>query len=263
MIANYHTHTSRCHHASGTEEEYIKKAIAEGLETLGFADHAPYVYPEGYVSHFKMTPDEAPDYYNTISALREKYRDKIEILIGYEAEYYPELWDATLEEWKKYPPEYLILGQHYVGKEYDPKNGMHTFAKPGGAEKLKLYVDTVIQGISTGAFTYIAHPDMVNYSGNPHVYDEEMTRLILAAKEREIPLEINLLGVAENRLYPNEPFWKLCGALSADAIIGCDAHSPSRVAVKEEITAAYRIADKYGVNLLKKIKVKNPFEKTK
>ena len=29
MIANYHTHTYRCHHASGVERDYIEKAIAE------------------------------------------------------------------------------------------------------------------------------------------------------------------------------------------------------------------------------------------
>lgn len=24
LLANYHTHTARCHHATGTEEEYIQ-----------------------------------------------------------------------------------------------------------------------------------------------------------------------------------------------------------------------------------------------
>ena len=27
MRANYHTHTKRCHHAYGTEREYVEKAI--------------------------------------------------------------------------------------------------------------------------------------------------------------------------------------------------------------------------------------------
>ena len=31
MIANYHTHTWRCHHAGGTERQYIESAIAAGI----------------------------------------------------------------------------------------------------------------------------------------------------------------------------------------------------------------------------------------
>ncbi len=35
MIANYHTHTPRCHHAGGSEREYIENAIKAGFCELG------------------------------------------------------------------------------------------------------------------------------------------------------------------------------------------------------------------------------------
>ena len=126
MLANYHTHTSRCHHAIGSDEEYIQKAIAEGLKILGFSDHAPYLYPNGYVSYYKMTPNEAPEYFSSLSALREKYKDYIKIHIGYEAEYYPEIWNETVEFWKTAnSPEYIILGQHFSTQEYAPAEKRH------------------------------------------------------------------------------------------------------------------------------------------
>ena len=37
---NFHTHTTRCLHASGSDEEYVLKAIELGYKTLGFSDHA-------------------------------------------------------------------------------------------------------------------------------------------------------------------------------------------------------------------------------
>ena len=37
MKMNLHTHTPRCHHAIGSEREYIERAIAAGLDTLGAA----------------------------------------------------------------------------------------------------------------------------------------------------------------------------------------------------------------------------------
>ena len=36
---NYHTHTSRCGHALGTDEEYVLEALGFGLTELGFSDH--------------------------------------------------------------------------------------------------------------------------------------------------------------------------------------------------------------------------------
>ena len=71
MIANYHTHTWRCHHASGTEREYVEAAIRGGLKILGFSDHTPQIYPDGYVNHTKMLPEQLEDYVNVILALKK------------------------------------------------------------------------------------------------------------------------------------------------------------------------------------------------
>ena len=51
-----HTHTFRCGHASGTEREYIENAIAAGFDTLGFSDHAPYVFRDGYYCRRTTSP---------------------------------------------------------------------------------------------------------------------------------------------------------------------------------------------------------------
>ena len=47
-MKNYHTHTARCHHAMGTDEDYVQIAIQEGYTTLGFSDHACWHYPSGF-----------------------------------------------------------------------------------------------------------------------------------------------------------------------------------------------------------------------
>ena len=96
MLNCYHTHTHRCKHADGTDEEYIIKAIAEGVRVLGFSDHAPFIYPDGYVSYYKMIPSEADEYFTSLRALADKYKDKIQRLVGYEAEYYPEVFEDMM-----------------------------------------------------------------------------------------------------------------------------------------------------------------------
>ena len=45
MEYNYHTHTTRCHHANGTDEQYVLSAIKANYKGLGFSDHVmlPYI----------------------------------------------------------------------------------------------------------------------------------------------------------------------------------------------------------------------------
>ena len=39
---NYHTHTYRCGHANGNEEDMIQAAIDMGIEELGMCCHVPF-----------------------------------------------------------------------------------------------------------------------------------------------------------------------------------------------------------------------------
>ena len=109
MIANYHTHTWRCRHADGTEREYVENAIAAGLKILGFSDHTPQVYPNGFVCPVKMLPEELEGYVDTILDLKREYKADIDILLGLEAEYLYTLWEPLLRLLEPYPIEYMIL----------------------------------------------------------------------------------------------------------------------------------------------------------
>ena len=118
MNYNYHTHTARCGHANGTEEEYIQRAIACGIRHMGFSDHIPCRFPDGYESYYRIPVDQVQDYFSTLNALREKYRDQIDLKIGFEMEYYPLHFDRMLANARAWGAEYLILGQHFIGNEH-------------------------------------------------------------------------------------------------------------------------------------------------
>ena len=262
MLVNLHTHTKRCRHASGCDEDYVKAAISEGFTALGFSDHAPYIYPNGYVSTYKMTPDETGEYFSSLLDLREKYKGKIDIYIGFETEYYPDLWERTLEFWRGFPLDYLILGQHFTSNEYNatPELRSHASFRQGGNEKITRYVDLAIAAIKTEKITYIAHPDIIraeNYDLDH--YRAEMRRLIASAKRADIPLEINLLGVREERHYPSECFFELCGELSPKVVIGFDAHSPEAMTDMSAYKKALEIVRKYSLDLVTDIKPKPVF----
>ena len=75
MKTNYHTHTTRCMHATGSDEEYVLSAIKGGYQILGFSDHTPWKYRTDYVADMRMLPEELPGYVESLRMLREKYHD--------------------------------------------------------------------------------------------------------------------------------------------------------------------------------------------
>lgn len=256
MKHNYHTHTFRCKHASGTEEEYIQKAVEAGFETLGFSDHAPFFFAGDYVSSCRMGMDEIDGYFETLTALKEKYKSYIDIRIGFEIEYYPKLWDRAIEKYKAYPLDYLILGEHFIGNE--SLECVNAFAPTDDPSVLKGFVDHCINAVDTDRITYICHPDNINFTGDEAVYESEMSRLILKCKEKDIPLEINMYGMRDGRHYPKRSFWELAARLGATAVLGQDCHKISHVCVKEEILKAEEVASSLGIKLIDKVELKDP-----
>lgn len=253
MIENYHTHTTRCRHASGTEEEYVRQAIDGGLKVLGFSDHTPFLFPDGYYSHMRMYPDQLEGYVASILALKEKYAGKIDIRLGLEVEYYPARMEDLLKLIAPYDIEYFILGQHWCENEQnEPYNGRATEDKA----LLERYCSQCIAAMETGLFTYLAHPDLLHFVGNPAFYRQQAERLCRRAKEFEIPLEINLLGIQSGRHYPREDFWEIAGKTGCKVVIGSDAHAPMDVTDPAAEAKALALVEKYQLQLLEHISLR-------
>lgn len=252
MYANYHTHTKRCNHATGEMCEYVEEAIKSGKKILGFSDHSPYIFDGGYYSTFRMTPQETEQYVKDIDKLREEYKNDIKIYTGFELEYYPTFFEGTIKFLKQFDYDYLILGQHALNDEY---NGAYTYNAMTTADDLILYVKQTIEAMETGEFLYLAHPDVIYFHEDLVLYKQEMEKLCIRAKELSIPLEINLLGMSDNRLYPFDAFWEIAKKVGNDVVLGCDAHSPKALNNKEVEKKAVEYASKFGFTPLKELKV--------
>lgn len=247
MITNLHTHTSRCNHALGEDREYVISAVAAGIKTLGFSDHSPMPFPEGYdSSRVRMAMEELPDYCSSVAALKDEFKDDIEIRLGVELEYYPEYFGRIMKELEKHKIEYAILGQHFIGNEI----GEHYMGKPLGIDILRRYVDQTIEGMKTGCFLYLAHPDIPKFTGADKDYYIEMRRLCEAAEKLQVPLEINLLGIRSGRNYPDRRFWKIAGETGCRVVIGSDAHRPEDIADTASEKTALEMAEEFHLNLI-------------
>ena len=79
------------------------------------------------------------------------------------------------------------------------------------------------------------------------------------AKALNIPLEINFLGIAENRHYPNPFFWQIAAEEGCNVIFGIDAHKPEAFAFENTLQKAQSIVDRYQLRLLENVAFRNPF----
>ena len=246
---NYHTHTARCRHAVDADEVYVLTAIACGYDTLGFSDHSPWPYSVS--SDCRMSLDELEDYIRSVRGLQSRYRGRIRILTGLECEHYPKYYNWLRSVRDRFRLDYLILGNHYLREDED--NCYFAYARSG--DQLKVYADMAVEGMRSGLFAYLAHPD-VALASYPQ-FDgaaEQMSRIICqAAKEMDFPLEYNLQGRLYQDLnrydgltYPCGDFWRIAGAFGCKAIVGVDAHAAASLRRTDRIDEGRRILSAYG-----------------
>ena len=253
MIANYHTHTDRCRHASGEENTYIQNAIQRGFRIFGFSDHAPQWFPGDYYSTMRMYPEQLQEYCNTVRSLQIRYKGQLEIPLGMEVEYYPAVFGELIPRLQDQGIEYILLGQHWIYNEFD---GPYAGKPTEDAQVLQQYCDQSIAAMETGLFTYLAHPDLIGFVGDRKTYERHMRRLCRSANDTNTPLEINFLGISEKRRYPNPAFWEIAAEEGCKVVLGIDAHHPEHVLNTDTETQALELVRKYELDLLETLPLK-------
>lgn len=238
---NYHTHTYRCGHAdmSVSDEDYVKLFIEKGFKKIAFTDHCPHKEKFEPLSNIRMDYTLKEDYYNSVNSLKEKYKDVIDIEVGFEFEYLTELKDY-LNELKKETNK-MVLGQHFV---YDDSgNYISVGWDKAEDEDLIKYAKHIEMAMKEKIPDIVAHPDLFMLNLDSFGENEEkVTRIICeAAQKYGVPLEINLsraikyLCKITNKIeYPNKDFWKIASEYNIKVIYGVDAHYRNQIERYEE-----------------------------
>lgn len=251
---NLHTHTIRCHHAVGRDEQYILAAIDAGMKTIGFSDHI--AYPGVEIPTDRMLNEDMDEYLKTMYDLKEKYKDKIQVLVGFEFEYFEDQKDYLLEMQKKC--DYLIIGQHfrYVdGYNYDYFNN---------DEDVICYAKQIERALELGLTKYIAHPDyfMLGRRKWTLACDEAAKIIVNAAKKYHAVIEINLNGLRYGKLYyengkeyayPRREFFKYVSDSSVKVCFGYDAHHPATLLENQRIHDCLEILDGYHFDYVENV----------
>ncbi len=231
----FHVHTWRCKHASDEpDEQYIKTALSLSADRITFTDHTPF---PGNNFRNRMELSQLSEYIDSLKTLRTKYEAQIDVQIGLEVEFLPSMLEFYRQLKCENDLDLLIIGQHF----YEHSDGKYSFDDEKGFNKLHEFSgcgNAIIQGIKTGLFNVVAHPDRIFRRCKE--WTSEMTEvsenIIRTAAENNVTLERNLSSYekfvtkTQTSYWKNE-FWNLVeefntGSESPVKIIeGFDTHS--------------------------------------
>lgn len=257
----YHSHTKRCMHATGEDAEYAAAAYELGFKVYGFSDHL--ILPDLRQSGMRGNPEDLEDYLTSIAKLKKDYEGKMEIYTGFEAEFFPDYCDYC-KSLLKDSLDYLILGQHCYLKD---KEFLWYRKALSPAEGICKYTEDVLQGMRSGLYLYVAHPDYFYCFSRkcPDTAKEAARAILKEAVRLDMPLEINM-GPSEWRKdtllkmggypYPEEMFWKLAEEYpSLKVVLGTDHHNPEFLKQKP-VEYYLDFVKRHHLNLLTRLDVK-------
>ena len=204
MKVNYHSHTLFSD-GSNSLEELINAVIDQGFTSFGISDHSPVPFP----SDWNMKFEQVYGYYKNWQRLKNKYKDKIDLYFGFEADFIPNLLDFSLVHLLK--PDYIIGAVHYYeetlnGNPFNLDKSVETFVNglnqtfACNVEDMVLtFYDNVIKLIETQKFDILAHLNLIekfNY-GNRFFdpmekwYQDKVKEVLNAVKSKNIIIELN------------------------------------------------------------------------
>lgn len=254
---NMHTHTARCGHAYGNDEQYIKAAIAAGFKTLGFSEHIGYTWFD--IPSDRMLYKDIDDYLNTMYQLKEKYKDQIDIKVGFEIEYY----DNELEFLKtmRQRCDYMIVGQHC---KYVDGYGFDYLCLD---EDVMEYTRLLCEAMCSGLVSCVAHPDyfLLGRRNFNEVCEKAAHMIAQCAVECDVYLEVNLKGRRGSKLsypegdvypYPYRPFWEIMAQYPIKCVYGYDAHLPADLLDEMNIGKVNEILEGLDLEFADEFKIK-------
>jgi histidinol-phosphatase (PHP family) len=246
-MANYHCH-SRFDDGHGELEEYVLAALGKGLRTLGFAGHAPVPFP----CDWTIPSTLLPVYLQTARRLQNIYKDRIELLVGLEVDYIPEIFSPTAAPIQALNLDFTVGSVHFVGSLANGKlwtaDGPPEELERGMAESfdgdirrtVEEYYRRMTAMVSTTPPDIIGHFDVIKknnregryFSEDSSWYRGAVVRTLEAVDASPCILEINTGGIVRGTssvLYPSQWILAECLKREIPVMINSDAHRPEHL----------------------------------
>jgi len=222
-----HNHTTRCNHAEGTMDAYIQRAIELNINVYGFSEHAPMDFDE----HYRLKFDEMNAYVCDVKNAKEKYKDSIDILLGYEVDWLQGHMDERVLH---ADVDYLIGSVHFIDKwGFDNPEFIGGWKEKNVDEIWQAYFEATEAMAKSGKFDIVGHLDLIKvFKFMPKKEIRLLAKDALKAiKKSNMVLEINTAGLRKpiGELYPSKALLEEAYALDIPITFSSDAHAVEQV----------------------------------
>ena len=242
MRIDLHNHTTRCNHAEGTMDEYLIRAIELGIDIYGFSEHAPMDFDP----YYRLGFEEMELYSQDVLNAKAKYKEQIQILLGYEVDYLPGHMDERVLGAKV---DYLIGSVHFIDKwSFDNPEFIGGWQNKDIDEIWQAYFEATEAMAASGKFDIVGHLDLIKVF---KFLPKQDTRLLAknalrAIKQSNMVLEINTAGLRKpiGELYPSQALLEEAYTLDIPITFSSDAHAVKHIGAGYE--KAYTLAKEIG-----------------
>ncbi len=183
-MIDLHLHSTYSVDGKNTPEEIVLSAIDNQLTIICFTEHFDLNKNDYGFGYFKEK-----SYFSSITSLRDKYSDKITILIGIEFSE-PHIYQKEFDEFQNKEYDYILGSVHWVGdkwigdKEYTQKYSIKDLY-------LMHYKET-LKACKYGGFDSLAHFDFPKrYLKEKHEPKELINAILHEMIKNQITIEIN------------------------------------------------------------------------
>ncbi len=227
MRIDLHNHTTRCNHAEGTVDEYIQRAIELDIDIYGFSEHAPMDFDP----HYRLAFEEMNAYTTDVLKAKEKYKDEINILLGYEVDWLPGHMDDRVLNANV---DYLIGSIHFIDKwSFDNPEFIAGWKEKDIDEIWKAYFEATEAMAKSGKFDIVGHLDLIKVF---KYMPKQDTRILAknalhAIKKSNMVLELNAAGLRKpiEEIYPSRSLLEVAYELDIPITFSSDAHAVEQV----------------------------------
>lgn len=225
-------HTPLCRHATGEPVEYARRAVALGLEEIGFSDHSPMLRDD--FDNWRMFDRQLAEYVAKVR-LAQKTFPQLTIRLALEVDFLPGQEDWIRGLAARQPWDYFIGSVHYVSESWDIDNPakLSEWKKRDPFEVWKAYFERLTLAAESRLFDIIGHADLPKKFGIRPAQDctPLYERFLDAAAKSGCAIELNTAGLRKDckEIYPSRQLLELAFQKGVPITFGSDAHAPNEV----------------------------------
>jgi histidinol-phosphatase (PHP family) len=242
MKFDFHTHHDRCGHAVGHIRDYIESAMDKGLSMIGISDHSPYFgnpidHPQPGIA---MAKSEFPAYIKEVLSLKEEYKNRIEVLLGVESDFFPKHGEVYRKVYEQYPFDYIIGSVHAVGGvSIFNRNRWRNLSLQAKIATKDEYYEQIILSAQSGMFDILGHIDAMRgyYPEFSDIPSKLVDQALQVIAQCDVAIEINTSGSTKDcgGWYPADDLLIRAHHYGVKVTFGSDAHIRTRVADEWEL----------------------------